>query len=69
MGGLDPSLTETTNRVAAAGFVAMAPDLYHGEIAQHNEMDRAAHLMQTLNAEPAARIWPQVFAFLRESLT
>lgn len=47
----------------------MAPDLYHGEIAQHNEMDRAAHLMQTLNAEPAARIWPQVFAFLRESLT
>lgn len=53
--GLDPSLKETTNRLAAAGFVALAPDLYHGELAEHNEMDKAAHLMQSLPADRAAR--------------
>lgn len=53
--GLDPGLKETTNRLAAAGFVALAPDLYHGELAQHNEMDKAAHLMQSLPAERAGR--------------
>lgn len=53
--GLDPSLKETTNRLAAAGFVALAPDLYHGELAGHTEMDRAAHLMKSLPADRAGR--------------
>lgn len=53
--GLDPSLKETTNRLAAAGFVALAPDLYHGELAAHTEMDKAAHLMQRLPADRAGR--------------
>lgn len=53
--GLDPGLKETTNRLAAAGFVALAPDLYHGELAEHNEMDKAAHLMQSLPADRAGR--------------
>ena len=29
-----------------AGFVALVPDLYHGELAGHDEMDKAAQLMQ-----------------------
>lgn len=53
--GLNPSLKETTNKLGAAGFVALAPDLYHGALAQHNEMDKAAHLMQSLPADRAGR--------------
>src|SRR4051794_30908541 len=43
--GLDPALKEMTDRFAAAGFVALAPDLYHGQVAGHDEMDKAAQLM------------------------
>jgi carboxymethylenebutenolidase len=46
---------EMADRLAAAGFVAMAPDLYHGELAGHDEMDKAAHLMQSLPPERAGR--------------
>jgi carboxymethylenebutenolidase len=35
--------------------VALAPDLYHGELAQHHEMDKAAQLMQKLPPDRAAR--------------
>jgi carboxymethylenebutenolidase len=35
--------------------VALLPDLYHGELAHHDEMDKAAHLMQSLPADRAAR--------------
>lgn len=53
--GLDPGIKETTHRLAAAGFVALAPDLYHGELAGHDEMDKAAQLMQRLPADRAGR--------------
>jgi carboxymethylenebutenolidase len=53
--GLDSGIKEMTERLAAAGFVALAPDLYHGELAGHAEMDKAAHLMQSLPADRAAR--------------
>src|SRR5207302_4574702 len=53
--GLDPALEETADRLGAAGFVALAPDLYHGEVAGHDEMDKAAQLMQGLPADRAAR--------------
>ena len=53
--GLDPSLKQTADRLAAAGFVALAPDLYHGEVAAHNEMDKAAHLMNSMPADRAGR--------------
>jgi carboxymethylenebutenolidase len=42
-------------RLGAAGFVALAPDLYHGELAGHDEMDKAAHLMQSLPPDRAGR--------------
>jgi len=53
--GLDPGIKQSTDRLAAAGFVALAPDLYHGELAAHDEMDKASHLMQSLPPARAAR--------------
>ncbi len=53
--GLDPSLKQTADRIAAAGFVALAPDLYHGQVAQHDEMDKAEHLMKSMPPDRAAR--------------
>ena len=53
--GIDPSLKQTADRLASAGFVALAPDLYHGEVAAHNEMDKAAHLMNSMPPDRAAR--------------
>src|SRR5947208_2875937 len=53
--GLSPSLQEMADRLAAGGFVALAPDLYHGEVAGHDEMDKAAHLMSTMPQNRAAR--------------
>jgi carboxymethylenebutenolidase len=53
--GLDSGIKEWTDRLGAAGFVALAPDLYHGEVAQHDEMDKAAHLMQSMPADRASR--------------
>jgi carboxymethylenebutenolidase len=53
--GLDPAIKATTDRLGAAGFVALAPDLFHGELAGHDEMDKAAHLMSTLPPDRAAK--------------
>jgi carboxymethylenebutenolidase len=53
--GLDPSIKIMVDRLAEAGFVALAPDLYHGELAAHDEMDKAGHLMQSLPPDRAAR--------------
>jgi carboxymethylenebutenolidase len=53
--GLDSGIKEMADRLAAAGFVALAPDLYHGELAGHTEMDKAGQLMQSLPPDRAAR--------------
>jgi carboxymethylenebutenolidase len=53
--GLDPGIKEMAERLGKAGFVALAPDLYHGQLAGHDEMDKAAHLMQSMPADRAAR--------------
>jgi len=53
--GLDPGIKEMADRLAAGGFVALAPDLYHGELAGHDEMDKAGQLMQSLPPDRAAR--------------
>ncbi len=53
--GLDSGIKEMTDRLADAGFVALAPDLYHGELAEHTEMDKAGQLMQSLPPDRAAR--------------
>lgn len=53
--GLNPQIKRTADRFAELGFVALAPDLYRGELAAHDEMDKAGHLMSTLPAERAAK--------------
>lgn len=53
--GLDSGIKEMADRLGAAGFVALAPDLYHGQLAGHDEMDKASHLMQSLPPDRAAR--------------
>ena len=53
--GLDPGIKQSAERIAADGFVVLVPDLYHGELAGHDEMDKAAQLMQSLPPERAAR--------------
>jgi carboxymethylenebutenolidase len=53
--GLDSGIKEMADRLGAAGFVALVPDLYHGELAQHDEMDKASHLMQSLPPDRAGR--------------
>jgi len=52
--GLDSGIKEMAERLGAAGLVALAPDLYHGEVAGHTEMDKAAKLMQSLPPDRAA---------------
>ena len=53
--GLDSGTKTMADTLGAAGFVALAPDLYHGELAAHDEMDKASHLMQSLPPDRAGR--------------
>lgn len=53
--GLDSGIKAMADRLGAAGFVALAPDLYHGELAGHTEMDKAGRLMQSLPPDRAGR--------------
>jgi len=53
--GLDSGIKEMADRLGAAGFVALAPDLYLGELAGHTEMDKASKLMQSMPPGRAGR--------------
>jgi carboxymethylenebutenolidase len=53
--GLDSGIKASCDRLAGEGFVALAPDLYHGELAEHTEMDKAGELMNSLPPDRAAR--------------
>src|SRR3954451_1102110 len=53
--GLNPQIKRVADRLAEEGFVALAPDLYHGDMAAHTEMDKAAGLMSDLPPDRAAR--------------
>jgi carboxymethylenebutenolidase len=45
--GLVPHIKEVADRFAAEGFVALAPDLYHGDVAR--SPDEAGKMMMALN--------------------
>jgi carboxymethylenebutenolidase len=64
--GLDSGIKEMADRLAAAGFVALAPDLYHGELAGHTEMDKAGELMTKLPMDRAARDMSGAVDFLAD---
>lgn len=51
--GLVPHIKDVADRLAAAGFAALAPDLYHGE--ETTEPDEAGKLMMALQLDRAAR--------------
>ena len=50
--GLVPHITELADRFAAAGFVALAPDFYHGIVT--DEPDEAMRLLMSLAMDRAA---------------
>jgi carboxymethylenebutenolidase len=52
--GVDTGIKASATRLADAGFVALVPDLYRGELCAHDEMDKAAELMNSLPPERAA---------------
>src|SRR6266550_3685602 len=51
--GLVPHIERIADRFAEAGFVALAPDLYHGKRAQ--SPDEAGKLMMSMRIDAAAR--------------
>ena len=51
--GLVPHIKDVCDRYAAEGFVALAPDLFHGTTT--TEPDEAGKLMMALNMDEAAR--------------
>ncbi|MEX2246213.1 MAG: dienelactone hydrolase family protein [Dehalococcoidia bacterium] len=51
--GLVPNITNIADRLAAEGYVALAPDLYHGKTAK--EPDEAGKLMMSMKMDEAAK--------------
>jgi carboxymethylenebutenolidase len=51
--GLVPHIEHVVDRFAEAGFVALAPDLYHG--VKTDEPDEAMRMMMALAMDPAAK--------------
>jgi carboxymethylenebutenolidase len=51
--GLDDHIKDIAQRFAREGFVALAPDLYHGEVA--TEPDEARKLVMNMNREQAMK--------------
>jgi carboxymethylenebutenolidase len=62
--GLNPQIKGVCDRLAGEGFAALAPDLYHGELAGHDEMDKAGQLMNALPPDRAARDMGGAVGFL-----
>ncbi len=63
--GLVPHVESLVDRFAEAGFVALAPDLYHG--AKTDEPNEATRMMMALAMDPAARDIAGAARFLFES--
>jgi carboxymethylenebutenolidase len=62
--GLVPHIKDVVDRLAAAGFTALAPDLYHGQASA--EPDGAGKLMMALNVEQAGKDMSGGVDLLRE---
>lgn len=61
--GLNEHIKELTRRFAAAGYVALAPDLYHGQVT--TEPDEARKLAMELSMGDAVGEIRQAIAYLR----
>lgn len=53
--GLDAGVKDYADRLASEGFVAVVPDLYHGELAPYEEIEKAQELMQSMPPDRANR--------------
>jgi carboxymethylenebutenolidase len=62
--GLVPHIEDIADRFAAEGFVALAPDLYHGEKA--TGPDQAGKLMMALNIDQAEKDLRGAIQYLRQ---
>ena len=62
--GLVDHIKEVADRFAAAGFTALAPDLYHGEVT--SEPDAAGKLLMNLNLATAGKDLSGAIDLLRE---
>ena len=51
--GMDDHIKDVADRFAREGFIALAPDLYHGEVAR--EPDEARKLVMNMNREQAMK--------------
>lgn len=65
--GLVDHIKDVCDRLAAEGFVALAPDLYRGEIA--TEPDEASKKMMELKIDEAAKDMGGAFDYMRTSPT
>lgn len=61
--GLVPHIKDVADRFAAAGFVALAPDLYHGKTA--SEPDEANKLMLDMKRDAAVRDMDAAISYLK----
>ncbi|MHB8682143.1 MAG: dienelactone hydrolase family protein [Acidimicrobiales bacterium] len=53
--GLVPHIVDVADRFAAAGFTALAPDLYHGKKVANSEPDEAGKAMMAMELDKAGK--------------
>lgn len=63
--GLVPWIKEMADRLASEGYVALAPDLYHGETTK--EPDDAQKLMMSMKMDEAAKEMSGAYDYLKNS--
>jgi carboxymethylenebutenolidase len=61
--GIEPHVQDLTERLARAGYVVLAPDLYHGRVV--TEPDEAEKAMMALNKDVAVDEIIQAIGYLR----
>lgn len=62
--GLNDHIKDVTDRFAAEGFVALAPDMYHGTVT--DEPDEAGKLLMALDMDRANKDLAGAIAYLKE---
>ncbi|MBI2724364.1 MAG: dienelactone hydrolase family protein [Chloroflexi bacterium] len=62
--GLVPHIRNVADRFAAEGYVALAPDLYHGRMT--TEPDAAGKMMMSLKLDETAREMSGAFQYLKQ---
>jgi carboxymethylenebutenolidase len=65
--GLVPWIKEMADRFAAAGFLALAPDLYHGKTT--DEPDEAGKLMMRMKMDEAAKDMSGAYDYLKDHVS